>query len=150
LEESALSEQQLIAWALKDDKSAIECLNLLSSASQTLDDLYDQDKKLARIAPINMVMNLTVLLHRNEFFRRHSSEVINLLERAIRRWLEASDLEEKKQLLCVSYVIRSAMTDLTIDMAYLVGGPDWGRSAAVEIRKFVYTEPFEDYLQEHS
>jgi exonuclease VII small subunit len=146
-------QKQLLEMWLQGNQSAIECANILAGISQTYDDLIDKDQGEVSDSAIHEMMSRSLIaLNRNQFFVENREQMIFGLERAFRRWREANDLEANGSVgaLRLAYVIRSAVTDLVLDMAYMVGGEQWGRTAAFEIRRFVYDQSWEDYVEEMS
>ena len=146
-------ELEMVSWALKDNADAIEFFGLLCQISQTFDDVWDGDKPVNREAAAVMMMKAMVDLPRNRFFQMMTPRVLAMIENAWMTWMESNDLEETgaRRLLEISYITRSVMTGVLIEMAGIIAGRGRRRHVAKEVRKLVYldNEPFEDYLHEH-
>lgn len=145
-------QKSLYVIVFKGNVDAIDVANLLGGISQTYDDLIDKD--VGHINPEDiheMMLDGLVNLQENAFWKKHQTELMWQLKRSIRRWREANDLEAEPSLsnLLLAYVIRSSLTDILIDMSYIIGGELWGRQAAKKIRALIYTEHFDVYVQEH-
>ena len=143
-------EKELLHFALKGDQHAINCAEIIFAASQTLDDIWDKDKEVTGAQAASMVLNLTVDLVRNPFYQKHQFSMVHIIERAVMRWVEANDLEVtgEEDLLRIAYIIRSSTTDAVIEMAYLLGDRQHGRTAASVLRKAIYSdnESFAQYM----
>lgn len=150
------SQQKLIQWALKNNAEALNCAQHIIASSQILDDLWDGDKPVTGDQCVQMVLSMSVDIHKNAFFIKHRDSMTQIVERAILQWLECNDIERNSEasekLRTASYILRSSITDLVIQMAYLVGGRAWGRQAAKAIRTAIFeeNESFEEYLAELS
>lgn len=147
-------ENKLLAFAFKQDASAIRCADFLIKSSQTLDDLYDRDKPVSSLQCVNMVLNLSVDMVREPFYQKHQSSMVFIIERAIMQWMEANTIEGDKLAsnasLLAAYIIRSSITDALIKMVYLLGDRQHGLTVARQLREAVYSdnEEFAEYLRE--
>lgn len=146
-----MDQSALLNHVLKGDVPAIQLANDFFEFSQILDDLWDKDKPVSNDQLLRMAKLALVHIPKNAFFIHHQVLLAHVIDDTLNRWVEASDLEEKKELLYVSYITRSSTTNLLIKMAYLIGGDDWGRQAAYDINKAIYSdnESYETYKEEH-
>ncbi len=143
-----MNHEQLLEKWFKGDANAIALAAQLGFISQIWDDLIDGDKTVKAEDINDMMFHAIVSMHKNPFYRANESVLGPLFEQAIDTWHEANDLELRGELLLVAYTIRSVITPVIIRIAYLIGGREWGRAAALEIRRAVYDESFESYVNE--
>jgi len=141
-----MKEQQIIAWALKDDPEAIAFCTMIFEASQVWDDLVDRDIPI-EVEHINSAFwNLLVALPRNGFYRQHVDEITPIIMQSITDWHSANALEKgSDDEKNIAFVLRDSVSALLIHCATLIGGYTWARQVAVEIRKAIHNETLEDY-----
>lgn len=158
----SLSEQEIVSGALLGNADAINLYNTLARTSQLIDDFIDRDKPVDPQAILASIIALTVDMPRNRFYRICIDEVVMIIEDAWQVWVQATELERgvslkmipddhAKRVLEISYIKRSAMTDLLIKLARLVGGREHENKWAFNIRCWVYlnNENFAEYAKEH-
>ncbi len=149
--DSKIQDGMISHW-LKDNEAAIDLAYTFIRISQIWDDLYDKDKEVSGWELNHMMMFALIHIPRNTFYQQHFHNLQPVIEHCLFNWLDANWLEENGNTrdLQVSYIIRSATTDLLIHLAYLVGGSDWRLKAAADIRTVIYrdNESFNSYRKE--
>jgi hypothetical protein len=138
----------LFARILKGNEEAVTFLIQLCRVLHFWDDLEDRDKSIPRSEVDSAMYIALVALPRNQFYRRYFDELNPLVTNAIFNWhcanqLEADDDEAAKQ---IAFVIRSAYADVALTAARIVGGYEWARQVAPEIRRHWHKEGFGGYL----
>ena len=146
------TESELINYWLMENEHAIAMINDFNRLSQTWDDLYDRDKPVDPAEVNRMMLRALVTIPRNPFYQQNFHDLQPVVEHCLFNWMDSNWLEQfgDNRDLQVSYILRSATTDLLIHVAYLVGGPDWRLKAAADIRKMIYhdNENFIRYRRE--
>lgn len=146
-------QRELVCQSLQNNPEAIACFELLVEISQIADDAYDGDKAVDRDDLIRAFYNAMIYLPRNQFYTNFYDEMNIIIRDAWAVWMESNDIERSnnEKLLQVSYITRSAMTDVLIKMSQLVGGMNWRRQVAANVRSLVYldNENLDEYLDEH-
>ena len=126
------------------DPDAVKlCLELLYLAN-FYDDVYDGDKPkdVYKALMIDMVS-----IRRNPFYLRFQDELNTLITSMSLQWIAANKLEEGKEHLEKSYMLRAGAYQIFAYCAFLCGGLDHYKNCGHEIYK-LYGETFQDYSQE--
>ena len=134
---------------------AMEFVDLLASASQTFDDLFDGDRQVGAMDLYGLMFICLVDLPRNPFYRAYFADLSPLVEAAINQWIQANDIEHMarhgdNEMLKVAYVTRSSITPIIMHAIMLVGGRRAAAQAAKRINPLIFNEPFEGYAAEHA
>lgn len=132
---------------LRGDAEAVAFVMQLCQVLHLWDDLEDRDKPIKR-ADIDQGMYLAlVAIPRNGFYRKYFDELNPILANAIYNWHCANDLEAEDTLEGkeIAYVIRSAYSDVALTAARIIGGYEWARTVAPEIRRKWHSEGFKGY-----
>lgn len=138
---------ELIGFALKQDREAVEWFLALRGVLHFWDDLIDGDNLItAEQVNTNMFVAL-VKIPCNGFYQRHQASLSPLLVSAIANWSAANNFERQNddRLLQLAFVIRSDYANLLIHAAYLVGGYEWMLEVTPQIRTFWTSEDFVAY-----
>ena len=146
-------EREMYSWALKGCEDAMEFFALACRVSQIFDDVWDGDNPVTREQQLSMMLMAMVDMPRTKFAQIMGLDAVALIENTWMRWVESNDLEETGDgdLLRISYITRSVLTDMLIEMAGMLYGRDWRREVALKVRPWVYgdNEPYSEYLHEH-
>lgn len=144
-----LSPEQFLTRTLKGDGEAVTFVLHLCKVLHLWDDLEDRDKPILR-ADVDKAMYLAlVAIPRNAFYRKYFDELNAVLANAIYNWHCANDLESKDTQAGreVAFVIRSSYCDVVLTAARIIGGYDWARLVAPEIRSYWHSEGFTGYQE---
>lgn len=146
----ALTESEFIAYILQGDREAIDFCHVLFSASAIWDDMIDKDKPIEPMAINRVFWSLLVTLPTNPFYQKYFNELHPLIRHSIFSWWDANKIEDQKDrgFAEVAYGLRSGISNILIDVAYITSGYDWVNKMSLTIRKRVYTDNFQDYIKE--
>lgn len=140
-----MNEHELLMDVLQQDEDAVAFCESVFKISQVLDDLIDGDA-VSPEAIIEAFWRTIFLLPHNEFYQKNFSFLNSLLQVALIDWLTANELEHgTQQDKLVAFTLRDSVVLIAIHSAFLIGGFEWGRKAAVDLRRHVHDEPFENY-----
>jgi hypothetical protein len=141
-----MTEPELLRHALKGNVEAVNLCLTLFSVSQTWDDLTDGDKEVAPEAINAAFWNCLVALPSNKFYQLHEKTLGPLVQAAIVDWLTANDLEKGSEHdRTISFVLRDQLTGLVVQCALLIGGYEWMRTVAPDVRRYFHDETLEKY-----
>ncbi len=145
-----LPEAEFIDYVLQGNRDAIDFCNLLFSVSQVWDDLIDRDKSTGPVAINRAFWTLLVSLPGNRFYQDNYNELHPLIRRSIFDWWDANQIEidQKRDLAEVAYGLRSSISNILVDVTYIVGGYEWVNKMSLLIRKRIYTDNIQDYIKE--
>ena len=147
-----MDEEALFARWFRGDPYAVRLMLDLGAVSQVWDDAVDGDQTLTREAVDGAFIRALTALPRNVFWLRHQADLLPLLEAWIVDWQAATDIEVGTStdpvLLRVAWLTRDSSAGIIIKMAQIVGGWEWAREVAIEVRAWLHDEPFEDYQRE--
>lgn len=146
-----MDNRKQLLWALKENESATQFIEIITDVLHLWDDLIDKDKKLPD-KEINEKMWLAIVsLPINQFYRENFTVLHPILINAIQNWHTANSYEKRflsggsEDLLHVSFIIRSSYCELLTMCATLVGGPDWGHEVSLAVRDRWHDETFSGY-----
>ncbi|WP_067586404.1 hypothetical protein [Endozoicomonas ascidiicola] len=149
---SQQQSENILRW-LKGDRQAYELAFLIFDISQVWDDLIDGDKEVSTAERERLFRLCMVDLPKNPFYQQNFHSLFPIIEEKIYTWLDCNNIERagSEAQLKAAYILRSVTTDIVIHMAYLIGGFDWRRVVAYEMRDFIYSdnELFVEYRKEH-
>lgn len=144
------NEAQFLAQVLRNDGGAVAFCQMLFRISQTLDDLIDGDQKIAGGTVISVFWQALIELPANPFYRQHEPYLRPLMAGALQDWRDSVVLERShdhhKQT--IAFVIRSQLTSVVTQCAYLVGGEEWMVQVGPTIRAQFHDETLQEYLDE--
>lgn len=134
---------------LAGDTHAVVFCAVVFQISQTLDDLYDQDKEPVSPSQVmELAWNALVRLPENLFYQRYAARLQPLLTAALLDWETANEFEGAGHPhgLTLAFVLRSQLTAVVIEAARILGGDTYARSHASAIRQYFHAESLEQYL----
>lgn len=139
---------QFFEHVCRGEAAARDFLLAIHDIAHVWDDLIDKDKPVTDDEINDAFFKALVVLPNNAFYRQHFTALQPLVMTSILNWLTANALEasDKPDDKHISFVTRSAYTDLITYVAMLVGGPGWAVQQGPEIRRFVHVEGYEAYL----
>ncbi|HEY0960913.1 MAG TPA: hypothetical protein VGE69_00975 [Pseudomonadales bacterium] len=139
-------DEILRAICLGND-DALGFLLMLGSISQVWDDLIDRDMPVGDIDINQMMLSALIDMQYNPFYQQHQAALLPVMELAIINWQTANhhEIGRNAQMLHVSYVKRSVLTDIMIWVARLVGGRAHALQLAPAIEAAVFLEDANDY-----
>lgn len=141
-------EHAFLTQVLPQCPDAVAFCETLFRISQTLDDLIDKDQPVSDDAIVSAFWQALIELPGNPFYRRHELYLRPLMAGALQDWrdsvlLERGDDDHGKAL---AFVLRSQLTSLVVQCAYLVGGEDWMNHVSEPIRRHFHDHSFAEYL----
>lgn len=130
---------------------AIDFFLLIANISQVWDDLIDKDNQQSDDQINLMMWQALIELNENPFFAQNIQQLLPVMKKAIVNWLTSNQHEAAgdKEMLKVSYIKRSCVTDIAIFVALLCGGLEHSLRYAPLIEAAVFKDDsFDDYLNE--
>jgi hypothetical protein len=143
------AEHEFISRVLMGNQWAIRMANELFFVSQVWDDLVDGDRPVPHDTINRMMWTALVDLPLNPFYQENFAALHPIIRACIIDWFAANDIEkdhEHDRQLTISYILRDSISNILVHMALLVGGYDWMRQVAPEIRKRVHDESLGKYI----
>lgn len=143
-----MTRDELLLTVAKGDHGAADFLATVHDIAHVWDDLIDRDVDVSPECIHQAFFSALVRLPRNAFYMRNFEALNAILVSAINNWQVANELERGGSTddLHISYITRSAYTDLILMVAHLVGGQGWVREIGPTVRRFVHGEGWEGYL----
>jgi len=143
-----MDEKQLIVQALQGNQEAAAFCSMIFEASQVWDDLIDGDKPVDKEQINSVFWNLLVALPGNAFYRQHIDSITPIIMQSISDWHVANALEKgDNHDKSIAFVLRDSVSALLIHCATLIGGYQWGRNVAVDIRRAIHDETLDEYVK---
>lgn len=141
-------EHHFLCRVLPDAPAAVAFCETLFRISQTLDDLVDRDHPVSDDAIVSAFWQALIELPANPFYRQHEPYLRPLMASALQDWrdsvlLERSGDDHGKTL---AFVLRTQLTGVVVQCAYLVGGEGWMNSVSEPIRRHFHDHSLEEYL----
>jgi len=143
------SEKQQMLPMLKGSKDALEIVDILMGISHIWDDLIDKDEKVTD-DDINAVFFSTLItLQKNPLFCKYRMELLATMETAIYDWMVSCSMEtSERQNLPASWVLRTSLSNIIIQLASLLGGYEHAIEVAHEF-KHNMLDDWKAYESEH-
>jgi hypothetical protein len=144
------NEQEFLDAVLQGNKSAVEFCQIIFRISQTWDDLVDRDKNVTNDDINIMMFEALVSLPENHFYQQHAIVLTPLLRSYITDWLAANELqvEDSEKSKQIAFVIRSSVSSIITQCAYLIGGYSWMCKVNAEVRHHIHEDTFVEYLRD--
>jgi len=146
LKNSAIIYDELLI--LLEDKSAAEMCTLFFKISQLFDDIYDEGK-LEKTEVVELMYMTMVDLPQNGFYNTFQYRLQPLVESFILQWMSANNLEDKKEQLEKSYMLRAFLFQIFHFSAMVLKGRDFAIKNSDFFQK-LYGETFNEYVKEFS
>lgn len=146
LNNSAIIYDQLLI--LLEDKGAVDMCVLLFKISQLFDDIYDEGK-LEKSEALELMYMVMVDLPQNRFYSTFQGKLQPLIESFILQWMSANNLEDKKEQLEKSYMLRAFLFQIFHFSAMVLKGKDFAIENS-DIFQKMYGETFNEYVKEFS
>ena len=136
--------KEAIDLAANGDRGAASYLWAMATAARTLDDLVDRDEPVTDEQIVNAFFGLLVDLPLLPFFQRHRDVLTGVQLVALNAWLDANHLERRGDATAQLYahVLRDAVNELLVAVAYLTGGFRHMRRVSLRARD-LFAKPFE-------
>lgn len=142
----------LYAHWFRGDKDAALFLHTVSNIIETWDDIID-DAVVTHSRVHEAFVNATVMLHANQFFRRHADYLLPVMMTAINAWIDSCNLEKSKQNeddAIRAFALKDIGIELWTQVAFLVGGYNHMRAVSSEIREFLMQDRFSTWEHNHA
>jgi hypothetical protein len=131
---------------LINDVYAVDFCVLLFEISQLFDDVYDEGN-ISKEEAFELMWKTMVKLPSNPFYKSYMGKLTPMIESYILQWMSANTLEDKKEMLERSYMLRAFLFQIFQFCAMLVHGESYAIEKAYLFQK-LYGEKFEDYIKE--
>ncbi|WP_027184819.1 hypothetical protein [Desulfovibrio inopinatus] len=144
------NEITMLHDVLQGNRDAVHLCHILTDLSHIWDDLVDRDKPVDNAAINRAFWGALILVNENSFFIQNREHLLPVMRRWVNNWLTANTFEARGtgQDYHVSFILRNRLTDVILEMAYLIGGYEWQRRVSLVLESFQYTETFEEYVSE--
>lgn len=132
---------------LRHDAGAVAFIDTLFGILHVVDDLTDQDKPVTITQVHDALWHALITLPRNAFYAANFALLNGTLQTAILNWHAANRMEvtEATNAKEVAFVLRSSYNDLITVCAWIIGGDEWARKVAYEVRLYASDEGFQAY-----
>lgn len=144
-----LRDAKLEEWLGED---GAKCIVLLSTVSETWDDLIDRDKPVSGEEVTNAFLITLVQLDLNPFWKMYKSYLFPVMVVGINAWLDANYINEHKadrKHLMLAFYIRNYAAELVQIAAFCVGGFEHMRKVSLEVREFLNHETYFEWENRH-
>lgn len=141
---------ETLRFALKDDAEAIQFVQMLVRVCDVWDDLIDRDANVPAEA-IHQAFYLALCgIPNNAFYRQHLPVLQPLMVSGVLSWWGANALERQpgRRGRRIAYVARSQIAEVITLAAVIVGGIDWARSVAADIKLLIHSDDPDEYMKE--
>ena len=147
----AENQNQLLDRVLMGNQAAISFCEEFFGLTQIWDDLYDGDNYVEPETINEAFWVALISLPNNPFYQQHFGYLNTIIQSAIMDWLDSNKLVDgTHEHKCAAYVLRDSASNLVIHCAYLIGGYDWMREISIDVRRALYDEPLNKFMEEHS
>ena len=139
---------KMLAW-MKGDVEAADFCEALLYVLHYYDDLADGDVP-RDVEHGNMALWLTLVsMPSNRFYRAYQDEITALLRTSILEWHAANEFEKSddRHLRTIAYTLRCNAFAVIVLCAERIGGYQWGRLVAQDVRRYGQRETLEQYLE---
>lgn len=139
-------ENRFLSTVLRENESAVLYVRMLGEITQTIDDLYDQDKDVDPDEIGRVFWQCLVAMPCNAFYQEHFVVLQPQFQLAYFDWLNANELErgsEHDQTL--SFVLRDNLVGLVVTCARLIGGYEYAKQVGPAIRRYFHDERLDQY-----
>lgn len=128
-----------------------QCIVLLSTVSETWDDLVDGVALSAEEVSNAFIISL-VDLEINSFWQKYRNFMFPVLVVAINAWLDANELQEsdKEKDRMLAFYIRNYCAELVQTAAFCVGGFAHMRKVSKHVRQFLNHETYFEWEHRHA
>lgn len=141
---------QTLVRALKGHADAIAFVQALVRVCDVWDDLIDGDADVPPHLIHQAFWLALVTLPGNPFYLQHRASLHPLIVTGIASWWAANDLEERRgaRARAIAYTARSQIADVITMACGLVGGPDWMKANAADIKLMIHSDDPAAYARE--
>lgn len=142
-------DQHLLRW-LDGDIDAVATFVMLSTISETYDDLIDGDPVSPEQVHSTFIA-ATVGLQFNPFYKRWESLIYGAMLAGLNAWLDSLELErrEGEASRMHGFYLRNYLYEVLNVCAFAVGGFEHMRSVSMEMREFFTHETYRQWEHRH-
>lgn len=145
-----IDDTKLLIDACKGDLDAVSLMEQYIHIASVWDDLVDKDKEVSNIAVSNAFISALISIPQNPFYRKHSDELIPVLESTILNWLASEELVKGDyESKVVAHVIRFDVVTFFLKILQLIGGYEWAIQWSPVMWKTGMKDTLEHFLSEH-
>lgn len=127
----------------ENEQASTMCAHLYK-IGQFWDDLIDRDKELTDGDIHSAMWAVLFDLNENPFFRKLMPELLPVIKNATIQWFAANKLEEKKEHIEKSYMLRAGFYNIVAHVVMLCNGAKYDFSEVYKL----YGEKLEDLKKE--
>ena len=148
-------DHKLREWV--QDETALAWFLDFCHVCEIFDDMFDQDKPIAKADIATALFAALVEMPTNPFFANHRQALAGVIITGINAWLDANELERTEYAEGTKYVemedtikaycLRDFYMELLAVIIYLTVGPDQMREVSLEVRRFFQNESFVEYAR---
>lgn len=140
---------ELLNGFFRGDSDAVDLALMLTRIADVWDDLIDKDVEVAPDDIHQMMWFSLSGINRNQFFRRHSAELLPIIETSIFNWLASNELREKhgQKGTEIAHVIRHSLCDVFVHMCRIIGGYELAVKATPGIKLLAQGDTLEEFLK---
>jgi hypothetical protein len=144
-----LRDERLLSW-LNGDIDAVATVVMLSTISETYDDLIDGDPVSPQQVHSTFIA-ATVGLQFNPFFKRWEQLIYGTVLAGLNAWLDSLELEKRdgEASRMHAFYLRNYLYELLNVCAFAVGGFDHMRAVSLEMRDFFTHETYNQWEHRH-
>jgi hypothetical protein len=145
-----MSDHDRLLEILQGNREALDLVLMLQLIVNVWDDLIDRDKPVTDSDINRTFWYCLVGLPTNPFYFKHAYALQPVIQTGILNWFAANHLEHDKEGMGreLAHVLRYSITDVIVQMTYLIGGYEWAGRHAHEIKLMTQTNPLSEYLAE--
>jgi hypothetical protein len=142
--------REVLSAAFMGNHAAVQFMLDLMDVVHTWDDLIDRDREVDPGEVHQAFTAAMVGFNLNPFFRAHAHVLTPVLLNGILNWHAANELEatQRPECLSVAHVIRCAIGDVAMVMAYLIGGMPYAQVWAARLRMLTQQDSLYDYIKD--
>lgn len=143
-----LRDRKFAEWFGADGAA---CLVLLSTVSETWDDLIDKDVQVSSEDVTHAFTIALIKLELNPFWQKHKTTLFPGVIMSVNAWLDANDLmlSRSTHYRMQAFYLRNLFAEMAQIVAFCHGGFEHMREVSLAIRTFLNHETFEQWETEH-
>lgn len=133
----------------RGNSDAARLVTQLASICDVWDDLIDKDNPI-QDADINRAFWISLVdLPANPAYQRFFHSIHPIIANGILNWYAANKFERggTEQELIHAYVMRGAILDVALILAYLIGGAEWAEAVSPELKMMGNSDTFKQYVE---
>lgn len=144
-----MNDAEFLHYAFRGNEAAIAFIKATHDVAHAWDDLIDKDKPMGDMEIGRAFFTAMVGIPSNPFFQQHADALLPVMAGACFNYQIANRFERGTQEQKVlAHVLRYAVADVLVHVAFLVGGWEWVAQVGPEIRARSQKDSLDHYLAE--